>query len=134
MSTYHRPSFVSLGGTTITTVTSVTVNESFSSGSFAGDDNAYAAGWVGVGQVAGSITLGDVSQALALIGTRGTLIVHHKGTAGAATLKTEVPTMQITARGMSQPFDANSGITLSLVYVGAARSSGNNPVSHGPAA
>ena len=121
MPTYYRPKTVTLGGTTVTTVTQVTINFQKAAGNFAGDNDGVAAGWVGAGVLSGSITIGDPAQAIALIGVSGSLVVTMGGTGGAADYTITVLTMQVQGKGINQAFDANSAVTLPLVYVGASR-------------
>ena len=127
MAVFYRPSAVSLGGTTITTVTSVTVNENKSSGNFAGDNDNYAMGWTGAAIVTAAIALADINQAKALVGTTGSLVVTASAAAGGTDETTTITDMAVANVSEANPFDANSNCTLNLVNIGAGGAS--SPIS-----
>ena len=120
MAVYTRPSLTMLSTTTVTTVTSVSINENHSTGSFAGDNDSYAMGWAGAGTVNASIQMADINQAKSLVDTEYSyLAVTHAAAGGGTDEITTLSDVKVVSIGLTNPFDANSGCTVGIAYVGA---------------
>jgi len=119
MAVYTRPSLTMLSETTVTTVTSVSINEAGPTGSFAGDNDGYAMGWDGAKVVSATISMADINQAKSFEGTEYSfLAVTHLAAAGGTDEITTLSDVKVTNITLNNPFDANSGCTVGIAYVG----------------
>ena len=121
MAVYYRPKSVLIGTTAITTVSSVSVNENHSTGSFAGDDDNYAMGWDGAATVSANLQLADIGQAKTCLGYSGVLTITHAAAGSGSDTTTSVSDMKVVSMSVNNPFDSNSGCTLNLAYVAGTR-------------